>query len=98
RFSRDWSSDVCSSDLFGWLGLLSDTPPIDEELVYVHDPRGFALCSMRSHTRSRYYLQCSLAEHVEDWSDDRFWSELSARLPEDQIGRASCRERGEISA
>ncbi len=72
---------------FGWLGLLSDTPPIEDELVYVHNPRGFALCSMRSHTRSRYYLQCSLAEHVEDWSDDRFWTELSARLPEDIAGK-----------
>lgn len=68
---------------FGWLGLLSDTPPIDDELLYIHNPRGFALCSMRSHTRSRYYLQCSLAEHVEEWSDDRFWTELSARLPGD---------------
>lgn len=68
---------------FGWLGLLTETPPVEDELIYVHHPRGFALCSMRSHTRSRYYLQCSLAEHVEDWSDDRFWTELSARLPED---------------
>lgn len=68
---------------FGWLGLLSDTPPVHDELIYVHHPRGFALCSMRSHTRSRYYLQCSLAEHVEEWSDDRFWTELTARLPED---------------
>lgn len=72
---------------FGWLGLLSDTPPIEDELVYVHHPRGFALCSMRSHTRSRYYIQCSLAEQVEDWSDDRFWTELSARLPEDIAGQ-----------
>ncbi|WP_298015778.1 4-hydroxybenzoate 3-monooxygenase [uncultured Castellaniella sp.] len=68
---------------FGWLGLLTDTPPVEDELIYVHNPRGFALCSMRSHTRSRYYLQCSLAEHIEEWSDDRFWTELSARLPED---------------
>lgn len=72
---------------FGWLGLLSDTPPIEDELLYIHNPRGFALCSMRSPTRSRYYLQCSLAEHVEEWSDDRFWSELSTRLPEDIAGR-----------
>jgi p-hydroxybenzoate 3-monooxygenase len=68
---------------FGWLGLLSDTPPVEDELIYVHSPRGFALCSMRSHTRSRYYVQCSLAEHVEEWSDDRFWTELAHRLPED---------------
>ncbi|MBV6271398.1 4-hydroxybenzoate 3-monooxygenase [Alcaligenaceae bacterium CGII-47] len=72
---------------FGWLGLLSDTPPIEEELLYIHNPRGFALCSMRSTTRSRYYLQCSLAEHVEEWSDDRFWSELSLRLPKDIAGQ-----------
>lgn len=72
---------------FGWLGLLSDTPPIDDELVYVNNPRGFALCSMRSHTRSRYYLQCSLTERAEDWSDDRFWTELAARLPDDIAGK-----------
>ena len=72
---------------FGWLGLMSDTPPVEDELIYVHNPRGFALCSMRSHTRSRYYIQCSLAEHVEEWSDDRFWTELSARLPEDVAGK-----------
>ncbi|WP_345797727.1 4-hydroxybenzoate 3-monooxygenase [Castellaniella sp. MT123] len=72
---------------FGWLGLLTETPPVEDELIYVHNPRGFALCSMRSHTRSRYYIQCSLAEHVEDWSDDRFWTELSARLPEDVAGK-----------
>ena len=68
---------------FGWLGLMADTPPVEDELIYAHHPRGFALCSMRSHTRSRYYVQCSLAEHVDEWSDDRFWTELSARLPED---------------
>ena len=72
---------------FGWLGLLSDTPPIEDELVYVNNPRGFALCSMRSPTRSRYYLQCSLAEQVQDWSDDRFWTELATRLPEDIAGK-----------
>ena len=65
---------------FGWLGLLSDTPPVSKELIYVSHERGFALCSMRSHTRSRYYLQCSLAEHVEQWPDDRFWAELRQRL------------------
>ena len=65
---------------FGWLGLLSDTPPVSEELIYIHHPSGFALCSMRSHTRSRYYLQCSLAEQVEDWPDERFWHELRLRL------------------
>ena len=65
---------------FGWLGVLVDKPPASEELVYIHHERGFALCSMRSHTRSRYYLQCRLDERVEDWSDDRFWDELSRRL------------------
>jgi p-hydroxybenzoate 3-monooxygenase len=65
---------------FGWLGLLSDTPPVSEELIYANTERGFALCSMRSHTRSRYYLQCALTEKVEDWSDDRFWEELRRRL------------------
>jgi p-hydroxybenzoate 3-monooxygenase len=65
---------------FGWLGLLSDTPPVSHELIYVLHERGFALCSMRSRTRSRYYLQCTLAEHVEQWPDERFWAELKRRL------------------
>ena len=65
---------------FGWLGLLSDTPPVADELIYVSHERGFALCSMRSPTRSRYYLQCPLSEHVDAWPDERFWSELKARL------------------
>ena len=68
---------------FGWLGLLSDTPPVSHELIYVRHPRGFALCSQRSTSRSRYYLQCSLAENVEEWPDDRFWEELKLRLPHD---------------
>jgi p-hydroxybenzoate 3-monooxygenase len=62
------------------MGLLSDTPPVSDELIYIHHDRGFALCSMRSHTRSRYYVQCSLAEQVEDWPDGRFWDELRLRL------------------
>ena len=66
---------------FGWLGLLADVPPVSDELVYANHPRGFALCSMRSHTRSRYYIQCALAEKIEDWSDARFWDELRRRLP-----------------
>jgi p-hydroxybenzoate 3-monooxygenase len=70
---------------FGWLGLLSDTPPVSDELIYVHSSHGFALCSMRSPTRSRYYIQCSLEERVEEWPDDRFWRELAKRLdPEAQ--------------
>jgi p-hydroxybenzoate 3-monooxygenase len=65
---------------FGWLGLLSDTPPVSHELIYTNNDRGFALCSMRSSTRSRYYVQCTLDEKVENWSDDRFWDELRRRL------------------
>lgn len=65
---------------FGWLGLLSDTPPVSDELIYCNHERGFALCSMRSHSRSRYYLQCSLQDRVEQWSDDAFWDELRLRL------------------
>jgi p-hydroxybenzoate 3-monooxygenase len=65
---------------FGWLGLLSETPPVSPELIYTNHERGFALCSMRSAHRSRYYVQCSLDEHVDNWSDDRFWDELRRRL------------------
>ncbi|TSE32644.1 4-hydroxybenzoate 3-monooxygenase [Tepidimonas charontis] len=65
---------------FGWLGLLSDTPPVHHELIYVNSPRGFALCSMRSRTRSRYYLQVPLSHTVEQWSDQAFWDELRRRL------------------
>jgi len=66
---------------FGWLGILSDTPPVDEELIYANHERGFALCSMRSHTRSRYYVQCDLDDQVENWTDDAFWDELRRRIP-----------------
>ncbi|MBK9608940.1 MAG: 4-hydroxybenzoate 3-monooxygenase [Betaproteobacteria bacterium] len=65
---------------FGWLGLLSDTPPVSHELIYSNHERGFALCSMRSMTRSRYYVQCPLEDKVEDWSDAMFWDELRRRL------------------
>lgn len=65
---------------FGWLGILSDTPPVADELIYASHERGFALCSMRSRTRSRYYVQVPSSERVEDWSDDRFWDELRRRL------------------
>jgi p-hydroxybenzoate 3-monooxygenase len=65
---------------FGWLGLLSDTPPVHDELIYVNSPRGFALCSQRSHTRSRYYVQVPLTDKVEAWTDDAFWQELRLRL------------------
>jgi p-hydroxybenzoate 3-monooxygenase len=68
---------------FGWLGVLADTKPVSEELIYVNDKRGFALCSQRSETRSRYYIQCAFDENLEEWTDDRFWDELRARLPEE---------------
>ncbi|PLK71661.1 4-hydroxybenzoate 3-monooxygenase [Rhizobium sp. TH135] len=66
---------------FGWLGILADVPPVNHELIYANHPRGFALCSMRSETRSRYYVQCSLEDTVDMWSDDRFWDEIRRRLP-----------------
>ena len=65
---------------FGWLGVLSETPPVSHELIYANHPRGFALCSMRSHTRSRYYVQCSLDDKAGNWSDDAFWDELRRRI------------------
>ena len=65
---------------FGWLGLLADVEPVAHELIYAHTDRGFALCSMRSNTRSRYYLQVPLTDKVENWSDDAFWAELRNRL------------------
>ena len=68
---------------FGWLGLLSDTPPVHDELIYVNSPRGFALCSQRSQTRSRYYLQVPLTDRVEEWTDAAFWQELRLRLDEE---------------
>jgi p-hydroxybenzoate 3-monooxygenase len=71
---------------FGWLGLLSDTPPVSDELVYINSPRGFSLCSQRSKTRSRYYLQVPLTDKIEEWTDDAFWQELRLRL--DDEGRA----------
>ena len=71
---------------FGWLGLLADTPPLGEELVYANSPRGFALCSMRSRTRSRYYLQIQSSDQLEAWTDEAFWRELELRL--DDEGRA----------
>ena len=72
---------------FGWLGVLSRTPPVTREVTYNHHERGFALCSMRSETLSRYYVQCPLDDDVDEWPDDRFWEELRRRLPGD-IARA----------
>ena len=68
---------------FGWLGVLVDQPPVSPELIYASHARGFALCSMRSATRSRYYVQCGAGTDVNTWSDDRFWDELRRRLPPD---------------
>lgn len=67
---------------FGWLGVLADVPPVSDELIYANHERGFALCSMRSPTRSRYYIQCAADEDVDAWPDDRFWDELRRRLDE----------------
>jgi len=72
---------------FGWLGLLADVPPVADELIYAHTGRGFMLASMRSRTRSRYYLQCSLSDDIAHWSDDAFWNELRLRLPPEHAER-----------
>jgi p-hydroxybenzoate 3-monooxygenase len=65
----------------GWLGILSETPPVHDELIYCNSSRGFALCSMRNRNLSRYYFQCAASESVEQWSDKAFWDELKLRLP-----------------
>ena len=73
---------------FGWLGVLADVPPVSTHaIVYANSERGFALCSMRSMTRSRYYVQCPLSDKVEDWSDQRFWDELRKRLDPEMADR-----------
>ncbi len=74
---------------FGWLGILADVPPCDHELIYANHDRGFALASMRSETRSRYYVQVALDEKVEDWPDERFWDELIVRLGPEAGGRVT---------
>lgn len=66
---------------FGWLGILSETPPVDDELIYANSERGFALCSMRNANLSRYYIQCDMADDPADWTDDAFWDELRQRIP-----------------
>ena len=72
---------------FGWLGILADVPPCSHELIYASHPRGFALCSMRSQTRSRYYIQCAADEDPARWSDQRFWNELRLRLDPEAAAR-----------
>lgn len=74
---------------FGWLGVLADVPPASHELIYANHERGFALASMRSATRSRYYVQCGVDEDVADWSDDRFWDELCLRLGPETAGQVT---------
>jgi p-hydroxybenzoate 3-monooxygenase len=68
---------------FGWLGVLADVPPAHHELIYANHARGFALCSQRSHARSRYYIQVPLQDRVEQWPDQAFWDELRRRLPKE---------------
>ncbi|HET6833373.1 MAG TPA: 4-hydroxybenzoate 3-monooxygenase [Acidimicrobiales bacterium] len=72
---------------FGWLGILSETPPVDKELIYAHSERGFALCSMRHSMLSRYYVQCDIEDALDDWPDERFWVELRGRLPGEVAAR-----------
>jgi p-hydroxybenzoate 3-monooxygenase len=72
---------------FGWLGVLADVPPCSHELIYAGHERGFALCSMRSTTRSRYYIQCKADENAQSWSDDQFWDELRRRLDPDAASK-----------
>lgn len=69
---------------FGWLGILSETPPVNEELIYSSSDRGFALCSMRNANLSRYYIQCSLSDSPDDWTDQAFWNELKRRIPDEE--------------
>ena len=68
---------------FGWLGILSETPPVHEQLIYSGSDRGFALCSMRNENLSRYYIQCSLSDTPGDWTDAAFWEELRRRIPDE---------------
>lgn len=75
---------------FGWLGLLSPTPPVSDELIYASHERGFALCSMRNPQLSRYYLQVPLDDTVEQWSDAAFWDELKRRIPHDAAEAIAC--------
>ncbi len=82
---------------FGWLGILSDVPPVMDELIYANHARGFALCSMRSHTRSRYYVQCQRDDKVENWTDDDFWEELRLRLPPEAAEKVVTGPRLEMS-
>ena len=66
---------------FGWLGILSETPPVSDELIYANHGNGFALASMRNKKLSRYYIQTPINEKIENWTDKKFWDELKKRLP-----------------
>jgi p-hydroxybenzoate 3-monooxygenase len=72
---------------FGWLGILSETPPVSEELIYANHGNGFALASMRNKNLSRYYIQTDLKDDIENWNDKKFWEELKKRLPSDAADR-----------
>jgi p-hydroxybenzoate 3-monooxygenase len=72
---------------FGWLGILSETPPVNHELIYANSPRGFALASMRNENLCRYYIQCPLEDKTEDWSDEAFWAEFKKRIPADEAAK-----------
>ena len=72
---------------FGWLGVLTERPPVNHELIYANHDRGFALCSMRSAARSRYYIQCDVNDDLAAWTDDRFWEELASRIGPDLSAR-----------
>jgi p-hydroxybenzoate 3-monooxygenase len=82
---------------FGWLGVLVDKPPVSDELIYAHHERGFALCSQRSPTRSRYYVQVATDERVENWTDQQFWDELRRRLDAETAERIQTGESIEKS-
>ncbi len=72
---------------FGWLGILSRTPPVHDELIYSNSPHGFALASMRNENLVRYYVQVPLTDKVEDWSDERFWTEFKRRIPSEAAAK-----------
>jgi len=78
---KDIRKEYEKTYLFGWLGILSETPPLNHELIYANSERGFALCSMRNENLSRYYIQCALSDSPDDWTDEAFWQELKNRLP-----------------
>ena len=86
-FPRHRLTEYLLSYPFGWLGVLSETPPVSDEVIYAGHQRGFALCSMRNNMLSRYYIQVPIDEKVDEWSDQRFWDEFKLRLPAEVSGR-----------